>query len=129
MSDVTVELVQRRRRLSREEAERLVRENEASGLTRQVFCAGRGLSVAALDRYRRRARGLVGATKLDGGRFHWLESNTMTPKIVLSQEELALRVGGINLVETRPGQWHRQPLTEALRESPKTALTLHAPPF
>jgi hypothetical protein len=30
-----------------------VREYEGSGLTRQAFCAGRGLSVAALDKYRR----------------------------------------------------------------------------
>ena len=43
-----------RRRRSRSEAEALVREFEASGVTRQVFCAGRGLSVAALDKYRRR---------------------------------------------------------------------------
>ena len=50
MSDGTVGLVHRRRRISREEAKRLVGEYEASGLTRQAFCAGRGLSVAALDK-------------------------------------------------------------------------------
>ena len=50
---MAVGLVQRRRRVSREEAKRLVGEYEASGLTRQAFCAGRGLSVAALDKYRR----------------------------------------------------------------------------
>lgn len=53
MSDGAVGLVQRRRRFSREEAKLLVGEYEASGLTRQAFCAGRGLSVAALDKYRR----------------------------------------------------------------------------
>ena len=42
-----------RRRRSRAETEALVQEFEASGMTRQVFCAGRGLSVAALDKYRR----------------------------------------------------------------------------
>ncbi len=42
-----------RRRRSRAEAEELVREFEASGLKRQVFCAEHGLSVAALDKYRR----------------------------------------------------------------------------
>jgi hypothetical protein len=42
-----------RRRRSRAEAEELVREFEASGLRRQLFCAERGLSVAALDKYRR----------------------------------------------------------------------------
>ena len=50
---MAVGLVQRRRRVSREEAKRLVGEYEASGLTRQAFCVGRGLSVAALDKYRR----------------------------------------------------------------------------
>lgn len=53
MSDVTVGLVQRRRR-SRLEAEQLVREYESSGLTREAFCAGHGLTVALLDKYRRR---------------------------------------------------------------------------
>ena len=33
-------------------AEQLVREYESSGLTRQAFCAGRGLNVATLDKYR-----------------------------------------------------------------------------
>lgn len=45
-----------RRRRSRVEAERLVLEFERSGLTRQVFCAQHGLSVAALDKYRKRCR-------------------------------------------------------------------------
>jgi hypothetical protein len=60
MSDATVGLVQRRRR-SCVEAEQLVREYQSSGLTRQAFCAGRGLSVAALDKYRRQHRSGVGA--------------------------------------------------------------------
>jgi len=47
-----------RRRRSRAEAERLVREFEQSGLKRQSFCAQHGLSVAALDKYRRRRRSL-----------------------------------------------------------------------
>ncbi len=43
-----------RRRRSRAKAEALVQEFEASGVTRQAFCADRGLSVAALDKYRKR---------------------------------------------------------------------------
>ena len=43
-----------RRRRSRSEAEALVAEFEASGLRREAFCRQRGLSVAALDKYRRR---------------------------------------------------------------------------
>jgi hypothetical protein len=50
MSEVRV--VQRRR--SRIEVEKLVAEFEASGLRRDAFCQQRGLSVAALDKYRRR---------------------------------------------------------------------------
>jgi hypothetical protein len=45
-----------RRRRSRVEVEKLVAEYEASGLTRDVFCQQRGLSVAALDKYRRRVQ-------------------------------------------------------------------------
>lgn len=63
----------------------------------------------------------VAAKKLDGGRFCWPASNTTATRIVLSQEELALLVGGIDLVETRPRKWHRKPLVEASRESLKTA--------
>ena len=47
-----------RRRRSREEADRLVLEFAQSGLTRRVFCAQHGLSVAALDQYRKRGRTL-----------------------------------------------------------------------
>ena len=48
-----------RRRRSGSEAAALVAEYEASGLTRQAFCAGRGLSVAALDKYRRQYRAVA----------------------------------------------------------------------
>lgn len=42
-----------RKRRSRAEAEALVAEFEASGLGREAFCRQRGLSIAALDKYRR----------------------------------------------------------------------------
>ncbi|MGH9619150.1 MAG: IS66 family insertion sequence element accessory protein TnpA [Bryobacteraceae bacterium] len=42
------------RRRSRAEVDRLVAEYEASGLTRQEFCAKQGLSLATLVRYRKR---------------------------------------------------------------------------
>ena len=51
-----------RRRRSRIEAQRLVLDFKQSGLTRQAFCALHGLSVAALDKYRRRP-----AASLQGG--------------------------------------------------------------
>ena len=56
MSEVSVVVVRRRR--SREAAERLVLEFAQSGLTRRDFCAQHGLSVAALDQYRKRFRTL-----------------------------------------------------------------------
>jgi hypothetical protein len=45
-----------RKRRSRVEVERLVAEFEASGLTRDAFCQQRGLSLATLDKYRRRVQ-------------------------------------------------------------------------
>ena len=45
-----------RRRRSRAEAEQLVREYEASGLSREAFCRQQGLSLATLARYQKRAR-------------------------------------------------------------------------
>lgn len=43
-----------RRRRSRAEVDQLVAEYEASGLTRQEFCVRHGLTLATLDRYRKR---------------------------------------------------------------------------
>jgi transposase len=63
----------------------------------------------------------VAAKKLDGGRFRWPDADASTTRIVLSQEELALLVGGIDLAGTRLRKWHRKPLAEASRESLKTA--------
>jgi hypothetical protein len=51
-----------RRRRSRVEVEKLVAEYEASGLTRDVFCQQRGLSVAALDRYSTRPTSRLAAS-------------------------------------------------------------------
>ena len=41
-------------RRSREEAERLVREYEQSGMTRKAFCIERGIALHTLDYYRNR---------------------------------------------------------------------------
>jgi transposase-like protein len=46
----------RGRRRSRAEAEQVVAEYEASGLSRQEFCLQHGLAVVTLDRYRKRRR-------------------------------------------------------------------------
>ena len=42
-------------------------------------------------------------------------------KIVLSYEELALLLGGIDLAQTRPRKWYRKPPAEEPTESLKTA--------
>jgi len=44
------------RRRTPGEAEQLVRECAASGLSRREFCEGRGLKVSTLDGYRKRLR-------------------------------------------------------------------------
>jgi transposase len=50
--------------------------------------------------------------KLDGGRFRWPTADTAVTKIILSHEELALLLGGIDLAETRRRKWYRKPLVE-----------------
>ena len=52
---------------SREAAEELVREFEASGLRRKQFCAERGLSTYTLDLYRKRLRLAEGGAEPKGG--------------------------------------------------------------
>ena len=49
-------LVGVRRRRTVGEAMSLVAEYEASGMSRSAFCSARGLAVATLDLYRKRAR-------------------------------------------------------------------------
>jgi transposase len=49
----------------------------------------------------------VCAKRLEMGRFGWPEAADGVTKIVLSHEELALLVGGIDLKQTRRRAWHR----------------------
>ena len=84
-----------RRRRSRVEVEKLVAEHEASGLTRDVFCQQRGLSVVTLDKYRRRVQ-------------KWARSGAgpMLPvEVVLSTgSNCAARGYGVLVVESRSGR-------------------------
>ena len=93
MSEAGLEVALRGRRRSRAEAEQLVREYEASGLTRQAFCAGRGLSVTALDKYRRR---LCRATQTGEGR--------LVPVEVLAGRSAAASSGSALWVELANGR-------------------------
>ena len=52
--DQQAQVVEVRRRRSRAEAEQLVAEYQASGLSRVEFCRSHGLSLATLARYRKR---------------------------------------------------------------------------
>jgi transposase len=52
------------------------------------------------------------AQKLAGGCFRWPGKDTTAEKIVLSQEELALLLGGIDLAQTRRRKWYRNPLAD-----------------
>jgi len=54
----------------------------------------------------------VAAKKLDGGCFRWPGRETRAEKIVLSHEELALLLGGIDLSQTERRKWYRRPLGE-----------------
>jgi|ERR1700741_2476655 hypothetical protein len=86
-----------RRRRGRVEVEKLVAEYEASGLTREVFCQQRALSVTSLDKYRRRVE-------------KWARSvgGPMLPvEVVLSTGQgsnCAARGYGVLVVESRSGR-------------------------
>jgi transposase len=49
----------------------------------------------------------VCAKRLEKGRFRWPEVEGSQVKVVLSHEELALLVGGIDLTATRRRRWYR----------------------
>jgi transposase len=63
----------------------------------------------------------VCAKKLDGGRFRWPQRDSGVKKIVLSHEELALLLGGIDLAQTERRKWYRKPPVQEPTESLKTA--------
>ena len=50
----------------------------------------------------------VCAKKLDKGQFYWPAADSSAIKIVLSHEELALLLGGIDLAQTRRRRWYRR---------------------
>lgn len=51
----------------------------------------------------------VCAKRLEKGRFRWPEAAEGEAKVILSHEELALLLGGIDLAQTRRRAWHRVP--------------------
>jgi len=69
----------------------------------------------------------VCAKRLEKGRFRWPQAEAGQRKVVLSQEELALLVGGIDLAGSQRRAWFRKVVGEAEGEhaaKPPRATTL-----
>ena len=60
----------------------------------------------------------VCAKRLEKGRFRWPEAEGSQLKVVLSHEELALLVGGIDLAATRRRAWYRNTSFSSKPRSP-----------
>ena len=58
----------------------------------------------------------VCAKRLERGRFRWPQAEVGNSKVVLSQEELTLLVGGIDLAGSRRRAWFRKVVGEEERE-------------
>lgn len=63
----------------------------------------------------------VCAKKLENGRFHWPMAEDAQVKIVLSHEEFAMLLGGIDLAQAQHRKWYRRPVAE---ESGSLRITL-----
>ncbi len=71
-----------------------------------LFCNGRHnrLKLLVFD-----GSGLwICAKRLEKGRFRWPQAGDAQGKVVLSHEELALLLGGIDLAQTRRRPWYRE---------------------
>jgi transposase len=71
-----------------------------------LFCNGRHnrLKLMVFD-----GSGLwVCAKRLEKGCFRWPQAGDAQGKVVLSHEELALLLGGIDLAQTRRRRWYRE---------------------
>jgi transposase len=79
-----------------------------------LFCNGRHnrLKLIVFD-----GSGLwVCAKRLEKGRFRWPQAGDAQGKVVLSHEELALLLGGIDLAQTRRRPWYRE-VTQNVRST------------
>jgi len=63
----------------------------------------------------------VCAKKLERGRFRWPTAGEAQVKIVLSHEEFAMLLGGIDLAQARPRKWYRRPVAEESNDTRKSA--------
>jgi transposase len=60
------------------------------------------------------------AKRLEKGCFRWPEVAEGEAKVVLSQEEFTLLVGGIDLAAVRPRRWYRKEVTKEVNKSVKS---------
>jgi len=58
----------------------------------------------------------VCAKRIEKGRFHWPDCGEARGKIVLSHEELALLLGGIDLAQAQRRRWYRKAIAEEPRK-------------
>jgi transposase len=70
--------------------------NKARNRTKVLFWDGSGLWICA--------------KRLEKGRFSWPSESDQQTRVILSHEELALLLGGIEVERTRPKDWYRKEL-------------------
>jgi|SRR5208282_259288 transposase len=63
----------------------------------------------------------VCSKRIEKGRVHWPSVDKDQRKVVLSQEQFTMLVGGIDLTQTRERKWFRKPIAEESSESRKSA--------
>ncbi len=63
----------------------------------------------------------VCSKRIEKGRVHWPVVDRAQRKVVLSQEQFTMLVGGIDLTQTRERKWFRRPIVDESSESRKTA--------
>ena len=59
--------------------------------------------------------------RIEQGRLNWPRSGDAQGKVVLSSEEFAMLLGGIDLQQTQPRRWYRKPPGEEIGECSNTA--------
>ena len=59
----------------------------------------------------------VCAKRLEKGCFRWPEAGDGQSKVVLSHEQFAMLLGGIDLDQARPRRWFRKPVTTESNKS------------
>jgi transposase len=63
----------------------------------------------------------VCSKRIEKGRMHWPVVDREQRKVVLSQEQFTMLLGGIDLAQTRERKWFRKPIANESSESRKTA--------